>query len=151
MKNSCWPVADPTSRKYCDTPVPPVHWNVTVDAVNVDEGAGVVICAFAGVPDDPFIAVYVESYPYQPPPINDDNRTKIVLPFVGRFETVALRLVPRSAPYTSEPPAVVPTCSRYWDTPVPPVHWKVTVDDVNVDEGGGVVICAGAVVLDDAV
>ena len=43
----------PTSNQYCDTLVPPVHWNVTVDDVNVDDGGGVVICAAAGVIDPP--------------------------------------------------------------------------------------------------
>ena len=43
-------------------------------------------------------------------------------------------------------PAVVPTDSSYAVTPVPPVHWKVTVEAVNVEPGAGVVICAGVVV-----
>jgi hypothetical protein len=42
---------------------------------------------------------------------------------------------------------VVPTVNRYCATPVPPVHWKVTVDAVNLDPGAGVVSCASVVVV----
>jgi hypothetical protein len=41
------------------------------------------------------------------------------------------------------PPWVVPTYSQYWETPVPVFHVNVVVDEVNVDPGVGLVICAG--------
>jgi hypothetical protein len=36
----------------------------------------------------------------------------------------------------------VPISNQYSDTPAPVFHTKVTADDVSVDPGGGLVICA---------
>jgi hypothetical protein len=46
-----------------------------------------------------------------------------------------------------ESPGVVPTSNLYRRTPVPPIHWNCTVDEVSVDPGAGVVISAAATAL----
>jgi hypothetical protein len=66
----------------------------------------------------------------------DQSRTVTVLLSVGNAETVALQLVSPCAKNCCGF-AVVPTSSQYSETPIPLVHWNVTVDDVNVDEGAG--------------
>ena len=66
----------------------------------------------------------------------------MVRPSIGIPVTVCDRAMPVDPPQSWLPPGVVPTLSQYWDTPVPADHENVTVDDVSVLPGVGLVICA---------
>jgi hypothetical protein len=82
--------------------------------------------------------------------MSDHSRTNRRV-LVGKPVTVRERLVPWDCEYRFPSPSTVDTHSQYWVTATPALQVNVTVDDVSVDPGAGVWICARANAGDVAV
>ena len=76
------------------------------------------------------------------PLTSDHKRTYSVRPSVGSPVAVYEVLVPPVATRLADPAPVLPIHRPYCDA-VPAVHWKVTVDEVNVEPLAGLLIVAG--------